>query len=108
MSKEQIQVDVIETTIYNEKPELKKLECIGCGGNLEIVDKTHADCPYCGRSFQINEAGKVQIDINVDYEGRDQVQSSATTLVIVLGAVLAVAVLATIGIVAYNLSVRVF
>ena len=108
MNKEQIQVDVIETTIYNDKPELKKLECNGCGGNLEIVDKTHADCPHCGRSYQINEAGKVQIDINVDYEGREQVKSSATTLVIVLGAVLVVAVLATIGIVAYNLSVRTF
>ncbi len=108
MNKEQIQVDVIETTIYNDKPELKKLECNGCGGNLEIVDKTRAHCPHCGRSYQINEAGKVQIDINVDYEGREQVKSSATVLVIVLGAVLAVAVLATIGIVAYNLSVRVF
>ena len=108
MNKGQIQMDVIETTIYNEKPELRKLECIGCGGNLEIVDKTHAACPHCGRNYQINEAGKVQIDVNVDCEGREQVKSSAMTLVIVLGAVLAVAVLAAIGIIAYNISVRAF
>lgn len=108
MSKEIVQVDVIETTIYNEKPELKKLECIGCGGNLEIVDKTHAVCPHCGRNYRINEAGKVKLDVNVDYTARDQVQSSAMTLVIVLGVVLAVAVLAAIAIIGYNISVRAF
>ncbi len=108
MSKETVQVDVIETTIYNEKPELRKLECIGCGGNLEIVDKTHANCPHCGRSYRIDEAGKVKLDINVDYTARDRVQSSAMTLVIVLGVVLAVAVLAAVGIIAYNISVRGF
>lgn len=108
MSKETVQVDVIETTIYNEKPELKKLECIGCGGNLEIMDKTHAVCPHCGRNYRIDEAGKVKIDVNVDYTARDQVQSSAMTLMIVLGAVLAVAVLAAVGIIAYNISIRGF
>ncbi len=106
MNKQTLQVDVIETTIYNEKPELRKLECNGCGGNLNIVDNTHAICPHCGRTYEINHAENVKIDVTVDSEGREQTRSMVTKTIIVLGVVLVIAVLAIIAIIAYNIHMR--
>ena len=41
----------IRTRSYNEKPELMGLECKKCGGVLELTDRTHAVCPYCGQRY---------------------------------------------------------
>ncbi len=106
MNKQTLQVDVIETTIYNEKPELKKLECSCCGGNLNIVDNTLAVCPHCGRNYEINHAENVKIDVTVDSEGREQTRSMVTKTIIVLSVILVIAVLTTIAIIGYNLHMR--
>ena len=106
MNKQGLQADVIETTIYNEKPELRKLECNSCGGNLDIVDNTHAVCPHCGRNYEINHAENVKIDVNVDLEGREQTQSMVTKAVIVMGIVIAVVAVIAISVIAYNVKMR--
>ena len=106
MNKQTLDTDVIETTIYNEKPQLIKLTCISCGGTLDIVDNNHAICPHCGRNHQINHAEKVKIDVTIDRAGREQAHSMVVKLTVVLGIVLVVAVLIAVGIVGYNMSVR--
>ena len=106
MNKQTLQVDVIETTIYNEKPELKKLDCSGCGGSLNIVDNSRAVCPHCGRTYEINHAGNLKIDVTVDSQGREQTRSMVTKTIIVLSVILVIAVLTTIAIIGYNLHMR--
>ena len=45
---------VIRTSNDNEKAELLELQCKNCGGFLELTDKTHAVCPYCGQKYLID------------------------------------------------------
>ena len=102
MNKQTVQVDVIETTIYNEKPELKKLECIGCGGSLDTIDNTHAICPHCGRNYKIKHANSINLDLWIDSEGIDQMQPMLTKVIIIAGLVLAVVLMIMFGIISYN------
>lgn len=56
----------IHTSIDNKTGELVKLKCSNCGATLELVDKTHAKCPFCGQVFLIDEAKGTVIDIDID------------------------------------------
>ena len=57
---------VIRTSNQNEKAELLKLECENCGASLDLVDKTHAVCPYCGQRYRIDEAKGTIVHVQVD------------------------------------------
>lgn len=91
---------VIRTSNNNEKAELLELQCKNCGGFLELVDKTHAVCPYCGQKYLIDEAKGTIINVQVDYSGSeemmDAVNSTKRTLIIflVIAAVIAAVILA--------------
>ena len=102
MNKHIAQVEVIETTIYNEAPELKKLDCTSCGGTLDIVDHTHALCPHCGRHYKIKHAGNVKMDLYIDSEGIEQTQPMLTKAFLVMGFVITIIVIIVIAIVSYN------
>lgn len=45
-----------------------QLVCKNCGATLNLVDRTHAVCPYCGQSFLIDEARGVLIDLSISYD----------------------------------------
>ena len=78
-------MDIIQTSRYNEEPELITLACKNCGAALELVDKTHAKCLYCGRKFFIDRANGVSIVMTVDYgdsrKTRDMVRSIKRMLI---------------------------
>lgn len=91
---------VIRTSNDKEKPELLELQCRNCGGFLELVDRTHAVCPYCGQKYLIDEAKGTIINVQVDYSGSDEmveaVNSTKKTLIVflIIAAVIAAVVLA--------------
>lgn len=59
-------------SVFNKQAGSLRLECTNCGGTLELVDKTHAVCPYCGRKYLIDEAKGTLIRIQVDYSGNEK------------------------------------
>ena len=79
---------VIRTSNQNEKAELLRLECTNCGASLELTDRTHASCPYCGQKYLIDEAKGTIINVQVDYSGSDEmydaVNSTKKVLIIFL------------------------
>ena len=79
-------MDIIQTSLFNEEPELMKLECKNCGATLKLVDKTRANCRYCGQRFLIDEASGVLIGVTIDYgdslETRNLVRSIRRTLIL--------------------------
>ena len=91
---------VIRTSNDNEKAELLELQCKNCGGFLELTDKTHAVCPYCGQKYLIDEAKGTIINVQVDYSGGEEmmeaVNSTKRTLIIflVIASVIAAIILA--------------
>jgi len=91
---------VIRTSNDKEKPELMELQCKNCGGFLELVDRTHAVCPYCGQKYLIDEAKGTVINVQVDYSGSDEmmeaVSSTKKTLVVflIIASVIAAVILA--------------
>lgn len=88
------------------KEELLGLVCKNCGGTLELVDKTHALCPFCGQRYLIDEAKGTILHIQVDYGGDDSVRQRLTRTKSVLIGVLAVASLLTLVIFGFNVAAR--
>jgi len=90
---------VIRTSNQNEKAELLRLECQNCGASLELVDKTHARCPYCGQKYLIDEAKGTIVHVQVDYSGNEEmyraVNNTRNTLILflVVGALITLIVL---------------
>lgn len=90
----------IRTSAYNENPELMGLECKNCGGVLELVDKTHAICPYCGQKYLIDEAKGTVINVQVDYSGNEDMHravNSARNMLIIFGAIATILVIIILG-----------
>lgn len=90
----------IKTSAFNEKPELMGLECRNCGGVLELTDRTHAVCPYCGQKYLIDEAKGTVINIQVDYSGNNEMRqavNSARNALIIFLSVAAVLVVIILG-----------
>lgn len=90
----------IHTSATNEKPELMGLECRNCGGVLELIDRTHAVCPYCGQKYLIDEAKGTVINIQVDYSGDTEMRravGSARNALLIFLAVAAVLVVIILG-----------
>lgn len=96
----------IHTSIYNESPELLKMECKNCGASLKLVDKTHAVCPYCGQTFLIDEAKGTVIDVHVDYGDSPKMRQSINSTKQVLIVFLIVAVFLTLIIFGFNIAAR--
>lgn len=78
----------IHTSTENEQAELVKLKCSNCGASLELIDKTHARCPFCQQEYMIDEAKGMIINVNIDYGDSDEVQktlhSTKRTMIIFL------------------------
>ena len=96
----------IHTSNTNERAELLGLECKNCGAVLELVDKTHAICPYCGQRYLIDEAKGTVINIQVDYSGNEEmhraVNQTRKTLIIFLS----IAVFLALIIFGFNIAAR--
>lgn len=58
---------IIRTSINNQRAELINLQCEECGAPLQITDRTHAKCSFCGRTYLIDEARGMEVEVNVDY-----------------------------------------
>lgn len=97
---------VIQTRNHKEGAQLLQLECRNCGGVLELIDKTHGVCPYCGQKYLIDEAKGTIIDVHVDYGGSAQVRSAMEDTKRALFVVLAVAVVVTLIILGFNIAAR--
>ncbi len=96
----------IRTSAYNEKPELMGLECRNCGGVLELTDRTHAVCPYCGQKYLIDEAKGTVINVQVDYSGNEDMHravNSARNMLLIFGAI---ATILVVIILAFNLAAK--
>ena len=104
MNRQTIPVDIIETTIYNDKPELKKLDCTSCGGTLDIVDSKHARCPHCGRHYKIKQAGNIKIDLWIDSENLEQMQPMLSKAIAIIGLIIVAIVIIVVGIIIYYAS----
>ncbi len=100
MNDQKDQQITIHTSATNEKPELMGLECRNCGGVLELIDRTHAVCPYCGQKYLIDEAKGTVINIQVDYSGDKEMRraiGSARNALLIFLAVAAVLVVIILG-----------
>lgn len=96
----------IKTSMYNEDPELMKLECRNCGAPLKLVDKTHAKCPYCGQKFLIDEATGVIIDVTIDYGDSPETRNLVRSIRKMLIAFFIVAAFVAAIILSYNIGAR--
>lgn len=94
----------IHTSIDNTVAELVKLECTNCGGALKLTDKTHAKCPFCGQAFLIDEAKGTVININIDYEGTEEVNQTINSTKRVLVLFLVIIVIFVLGILGVNIA----
>lgn len=97
---------VIRTSNQNEKAELLKLECTNCGATLELVDRTHAVCPYCGQKYLIDEAKGTIVNIQVDYSGSDEMIEAVGSAKKVLIVFLIVASLIALIILGFNIAAK--
>ena len=94
----------IHTSIDNDTAELARMTCIDCGASLELVDKTHARCPYCKQTYVIDEARGVAVNVNVDYGDSAEVQKTVKkTQHLLIGFLIAAAVIA-LFILGYNIA----
>ena len=96
----------IRTRSYNEKPELMGLECKKCGGVLELTDRTHAVCPYCGQRYLIDEAKGTVINIQVDYTGDNEMRRAVNSARNALLIFLAVAAVLAVIILGFNIAAK--
>ena len=97
---------VIRTSNQNEKAELLRLECTNCGASLELTDRTHASCPYCGQKYLIDEAKGTIINVQVDYSGSDEMYDAVNSTKKVLIIFLIVASLLALIIFAFNIAAK--
>ncbi|MCI9163205.1 MAG: hypothetical protein HFG59_08110 [Lachnospiraceae bacterium] len=97
---------VIRTSNRNEKAELLKLECENCGGSLELVDKTHARCPYCGQRYLIDEAKGTIVHVQVDYSGNKEMYQAVNNTRNALILFLAVGALVTLIVLGFNIAAK--
>lgn len=97
---------IIQTNTQKEGAELLQLECKNCGGILDLIDKTHGVCPYCGQKYLIDEAKGAIVEVRVDYGGSAQVRSALEDAKRALLVVLAVAVVVTLVIFGFNIAAR--
>lgn len=97
---------VIRTSNQNEKPELLRMECKNCGASLELTDRTHAFCPYCGQKYLIDEAKGTMVHIQVDYSGSDEMYEAVSSTKKVLIVFLIVASLIALIIFGFNIAAR--
>lgn len=105
-SKEQEQNYTIRTSVYNERPELMGLECKNCGGVLELRDRTHAVCPYCGQKYLIDEAKGTSVNIHVDYSGSSEMRRAVNRARNALLIFLAVAAVLVVIILGFNIAAK--
>ncbi|MCI8659078.1 MAG: leucine-rich repeat domain-containing protein [Lachnospiraceae bacterium] len=96
----------IHTSNQNEKAELLKLECTNCGATLDLVDKTHAVCPYCGQKYLIDEAKGTIVNIQVDYSGNEDMVEAVSSAKKVLIIFLIVASLIALIIFGFNIAAK--
>lgn len=94
----------IHTLIDNDTAELVKMTCTDCGASLEIVDQTHARCPYCEQTYVIDEARGVVVNVNVDYGDSAEVQRTVKKTQHLLIGFLIVAVVIALFILGYNVA----
>lgn len=97
---------VIRTSNTNERAELLELQCKNCGGFLELVDRTHAVCPYCGQRYLIDEAKGTIINVQVDYSGSDEMKEAVNSTKKALIIFLVVASVIAAVILAFNIAAR--
>ncbi len=97
---------IIRTSNRNEKPELLRMECKNCGASLELTDRTHAFCPYCGQKYLIDEAKGTMVHIQVDYSGSDEMYEAVSSTKKVLIIFLIVASLIALIIFGFNIAAR--
>lgn len=97
---------IIHTSIQNETAELVKLECSNCGGSLQLLDKTHAVCPFCGQNFLIDEAKGTVVNIHVDYEDSVQMRNTMRSTKLTLILFLVAAFFFVVVIFGYNIAAR--
>lgn len=97
---------VIRTSNQNEKAELLKLECENCGASLDLVDKTHAVCPYCGQRYRIDEAKGTIVHVQVDYSGSDEMYEAVSNTRKVLIVFLIVAAVITLIVLGFNIAAK--
>lgn len=97
---------VINTSNQNERAELLKLECENCGAALDLVDKTHAICPYCGQRYRIDEAKGTIIHVQVDYSGNDDMVEAVSNTGKVLIVFLIVAAVITLVVLGFNIAAK--
>lgn len=98
----------IQTSKNNVKPEFVKLECENCGAALEVVDKGHAFCRYCGQRYLVDESeGRLILDVNIKYSGDDeQTKKALKAVIVVLVVFLIIAVIIIKEIWEYNVPAR--
>lgn len=97
---------VIRTSNQNEKAELLRLECTNCGASLELMDRTHARCPYCGQKYLIDEAKGTIIHVQVDYSGSDEMYEAVSSTKKVLIVFLIVASVIAMIIFGFNVAAK--
>ncbi len=97
---------IIRTSAFNEKPELMGLECKNCGGVLELTDRTHAVCPYCGQRYLIDEAKGTVVNIQVDYSGNNEMRQAVNRARNALIIFLSVAAILVIIILGFNIAAK--
>lgn len=100
---------IIHTSLDNEQAELLKLKCSNCGASLELLDKTHARCPFCQQEYRIDEAKGAVINVSIDYSDTEKVQktlhSTKRTMIIFLCVVASIAAIVLVVNIAANSSV---
>ncbi len=97
---------VIRTSNTGERAELLELQCKNCGGFLELVDRTHGVCPYCGQKYLIDEAKGTIINVHVDYSGSEEMKEAVNSTKKTLIIFLIVAAVITAGILVFNIAAR--
>lgn len=97
---------VIHTSNIKERAELLELQCRNCGGFLELTDRTHAVCPYCGQRYLIDEAKGTVINVQVDYSGSDEMKEAVNSTKKALIVFLIAASLIAAVILAFNIAAR--
>ncbi len=102
--KKEDQPYTVHTSADNTAAELVQLICTNCGGGLTLTDRTHARCPYCGQTFLVDEAKGVVININIDYEGAEEVNQTIRSTKKVLVWFLVIAVITVLVILGVNLA----
>lgn len=94
--------DKIRLKRENKVCELVELTCPGCGATLNLVDKTHAKCSFCGKEIVIDEAAGTDVYINVDGKGLNQIsQNLAIIAKLIKGFVMLCITAAVIGAIIY-------